>query len=71
MRFPIITVTLFVLIYNTRWIASLFIVSPFPVIGMVYRILKDSTPTSKTWDGYFYEDHAYGAMVRKNWTVSK
>jgi hypothetical protein len=54
-RFPIITVTLFMLIYNTlpflgasrNWIVTLFIISPFPVIRMIYRILQDGTPSSK------------------------
>ena len=66
-RFPIITVSLFMLIYNALpffgaskdWIIALFIISPFPVIWMVYRILKDGSPSGKTWDEYFYEDHAY------------
>jgi hypothetical protein len=67
LRFPIIAVTLFMLIYNTlpflgtgdNWIIALFIISPFPVIWMAYRILKDGTPSGKTWDDHFYEDHAY------------
>ena len=66
-RFPIIAVTLFMLIYNALpflgasqdLIIALFIISPFAVIWMVYRILKDGSPSSKTWDDYFYEDHAY------------
>ena len=66
-RFPIISVTLFMLIYNALpflgaspdWVIALFIISPFPVIWMIYRILKDGTPSNKTWDDYFYEDHAY------------
>ena len=32
---------------------------PMPVIWMVIRILKDGTPTAKTWEQDFYEDHAY------------
>ena len=66
-KFPVVTVTFFVVIYNAlpffgasnSVILALFAISPFPVIWMVYRILKDGTPTNKTWDDYFYEDHSY------------
>jgi len=66
-KFPVVTVTFFVVIYNAlpffgvsdSMILALFSISPFPVIWMVYRILKDGTPTNKTWEDYFYEDHPY------------
>jgi hypothetical protein len=66
-RIPVAVVTFFAVIYNAlpliaandSLIVALFAVSPFPVIWMVYHILKDGTPPSKTWDDYFYEDHSY------------
>lgn len=66
-KFPIITVTLFMVIYNllpffnvnTDGIVALFILSPFAMIWMVYSVLKYGTPSKKTWDEYFYEDYNY------------
>lgn len=66
-QFPIILVTSFAVLYNAlpflganeNQIAALFIISPFAVIWMVYRILKDGVPSEKTWDEYFYEDLNY------------
>lgn len=65
--FPIILVTVFAVVYNLlpylganeNQIAALFAISPFAVIWMVYRILKDGIPSEKTWDEHFYEDHPY------------
>lgn len=64
---PIIVVTLFMLLYNVlpiygaeeHIIIPLFILSPVAVLWMVYRILKYGTPSDKTWDEHFYEDHPY------------
>lgn len=66
-KFPIISVTLFMVIYNllpffnvsSNVIVALFIVSPFAVIWMVYCILKNGKPSEKNWDDYFYEDYNY------------
>ena len=30
--------------------------SPFLVVWMVYRVLKDGVESTKTFDEYFYED---------------
>ena len=73
---PIIVVTIFMLGYNSLpfWganiglIVVLFFASPFPVIWMVYRILKDGKPSDKTWEDYFYEDHPYKRNGREDAT---
>ncbi len=67
LQVPITTVTLFVIFYNALpWLGAsdtlilvLFALSPFPVIWMAIRILKDGKPTDKNWDEHFYEDHPY------------
>lgn len=74
--FPIIVVTLFMLVYNSLpfWgsnmglIVVLFYLSPFPVIWMVYRILKDGKASEKTWEEYFYEDYSYKRNGREELT---
>ena len=66
-KIPVIGVTLFMVIYNllpffgvhSNLIIALFIVSPFAVIWMVYAVLKNGTPSQKTWDEHFYEDYDY------------
>lgn len=66
-KFPVISVTLFMVIYNllpffnvsSNVIVALFIVSPFAVIWMVYCVLKNGKPSEKNWDDYFYEDYDY------------
>jgi len=37
-------------------IFSLFLITNILVIWMVIRILKDGTPSTKTFDEYFYEE---------------
>lgn len=66
-KWPIIIVTTFAFFYEfTPYVGLpediiiiLFIISPIAVIWMAYRILKDGTPSSRTFDEYFYEDLDY------------
>lgn len=66
-KFPVLSVTLFMVVYNllpffnaqTDVIIFLFILSPFAVVWMVYRVLKNGTPSQKHWDDHFYEDFNY------------
>jgi hypothetical protein len=67
LKVPVFFVSTLVLIYaispqlgfSDLAVYLFFLSLPFPVIWMVYRILKDGTPTEKTWEEYFYEDHSY------------
>ncbi|MFN8354818.1 MAG: hypothetical protein U0Y10_10260 [Spirosomataceae bacterium] len=72
-RVPVLGVTLFLLIYtlgsnvgyfSPMIIASMFTISPFVVIWMVIRILKDGTPSPLTMDDQFYEDYVIGGDKR-------
>ena len=38
------------------WIFNLCLLSPFVIVWMVIRILKDPYTTDKTFDEYFYQD---------------
>ncbi len=38
-------------------IAAMFVVSPFITFWMAYKILKDATPSHKTFDDCWYEDY--------------
>jgi membrane protein implicated in regulation of membrane protease activity len=66
-KVPVFLVTALAVIYqlspfigfNKQLIFLLFLILPFAMIWMVYRILKDGTPTEKTWEEFFYEDHHY------------
>lgn len=33
--------------------------SPLPIIWMVYKVLRDGTPSSFTFEERFYEDYTY------------
>ena len=62
--FPIAFATSYLFIYcfllsfnlNIPLALLLFSFSPVVIIWMVVRILKDGTPSEKTFDEYFYED---------------
>jgi hypothetical protein len=64
---PILLTTLYVFIYlmvceldtTARWAIMLFSLSPLPVIWMVYRVLRDGTPSEYTFKEKFYDDHNY------------
>ena len=59
--------TLYLLFFNAsphldvpNWvIITLFILSPFVVIYMVYVVLKYGKPSKYTFEEQFYEDHNY------------
>lgn len=63
-RLPVYVVTVYLILYTILHLAgvSLFIlmpmfsVSPFLVIWMVYKVLKNGKPSSKTFEDQFYED---------------
>jgi len=38
------------------WVMSLFLLVNGLFIWMIIRILKDGTPSEKSFDDYFYED---------------
>ena len=64
---PILLTTLYVFVYlavceldpTARWAIMLFSLSPVPVIWMVYRVLRDGTPSTFTFKEKFYDDHNY------------
>lgn len=66
-KWPIIIVTTFAFFYQFTPYAGfsedvillLFAISPFTVIWMAYQILKNGTPSDRTFDEYFYEDLDY------------
>ncbi|WP_407524247.1 hypothetical protein PDL71_01005 [Lacibacter sp. MH-610] len=73
LRIPVFFVSALVLMYavspqlgfSDDAVVLFFLLLPLPVIWMVVRILKDGTPSSKTWEEYFYEDHAYKRSGRE------
>ena len=73
LKVPVIFVSTLVLIYalspalgfSDNVVLIFFLLLPVAVIWMVYRILKDGTPTEKTWEEYFYEDHPYKRRGRE------
>ncbi len=64
---PILLTTLYVFIYllvceldeSLRLAIMLFSLSPLPVIWMVYRVLRDGTPSQFTFKERFYEEYKY------------
>jgi hypothetical protein len=66
-KWPVITVTSFAFFYqltpyvgfSDKTIIAMFIVSPFAVTWMIYKILKNGIPSQRTFDEYFYEDSDY------------
>lgn len=72
-KVPVFLVTALAVIYqlspyigfNAQLIFLLFLLLPFAMIWMVYRILKVGAPIEKTWEEYFYEDHAYKRRGRE------
>jgi hypothetical protein len=73
LKVPVLLVSILVLIYsvspqlgssdNAVILFSLLLL--LPVIWMVIRILKDGSPSSKTWEEHFYEDHDYKRRGRE------
>lgn len=66
-KWPLLLVTAFAVFYqftpylgfSDQVILSLFMISPIPVLWMVYKILKDGVPSGRTFDEYFYDDLDY------------
>lgn len=66
-KLPIIftTVYLFIFVVISTFDALLALtfllvsLSPIPIIWMVYRVLRDGTPSSHTFEERFYEDYDY------------
>ncbi|MEO6733115.1 MAG: hypothetical protein ABIN01_17960 [Ferruginibacter sp.] len=66
-KWPIIIVSTYMLVYQFSYyiglpigiVVLLFVVSPLAVIWMVYKILKDGTPSKRSFHEYFYEDSNY------------
>jgi hypothetical protein len=64
--FPIFITTLLVLFANIApfigvglpIILALISIGPVATIWMAYRVLRDGTPSDKTFDQYWYEDSA-------------
>lgn len=61
---PVFLVTAVLVVYvilsvywaNPIMMLSVYMLSPFLVIWMVYRVLKDGVPSDRTFDEYFYDD---------------
>lgn len=73
LKAPVFFVSILVLIYavspqigfSDSAVILFSLLLPVPVIWMVYRILKEGTPTTKTWEEHFYEDHTYKRRGRE------
>lgn len=64
--FPVIFASAYLVIYvmfaslNLETVvAAMFVISPFLVIWMVYRVLKDGKPSGRTFSEHFYDDSDY------------
>ena len=64
--FPVIFVSGFLAVYVMlaffkveNVVITMFLISPFLVIWMVLRVLKDGKPSGKTFSEHFYEDSEY------------
>ena len=63
-KFPIYFTSAVLLVYTTlsqvypdpRLIAAIFLLSPFLMLWMVYKVLKDGVPSKRSFDDYFYDD---------------
>lgn len=61
---PVALATAYLFVYSYMvfaniylWIALwMFVFSPAVVLWMVYKILKNGIPSTRTFDDYFYED---------------
>jgi Flp pilus assembly protein TadB len=61
--FPIMFVTAFLAVYMVLsylsfevLVSAMFLISPFLVIWMVYRVLRYGKPSGRTFSEYFYDD---------------
>jgi ABC-type Na+ efflux pump permease subunit len=65
-RFPVLFVTIFLFVYVAfayfsldAIVMTMFSISPFLVIWMVYRVLKYGKPSGRTFSEHFYDDEEY------------
>lgn len=74
-KWPILLATVYLVVYTAtaqldaaiRWTILLFSLSPIPVIWMVWRVLRDGTPSNFTFTERFYEDYHYERVpVKEN-----
>lgn len=76
LKVPVLFVSSLVLVYavspqlgfSDAGILLFFLLLPPATIWMVYRILKDGTPTTKKWEERFYEDYDYKRRGREGLT---
>jgi hypothetical protein len=62
--FPVIAATVYLFVYSylaftETWVwlvIWMFVLSPMVVIWMVYKVLKNGIPSTRTFDEYFYDD---------------
>ncbi len=61
--FPVIFVTAFLAVYVVLSyfsfagiVSTMFVISPFLIVWMVYRVLKYGKPSGRTFSEYFYDD---------------
>jgi hypothetical protein len=71
--FPVMFVSIFLAIYVVlaylsfeRIVSLMFVVSPFLIIWMVFRVLKDGKPSGRTFSEYFYDDVDYRRIPDEN-----
>jgi hypothetical protein len=65
--FPISFTSIYLVVYTILAYLSvlqdvvviMFVLSPFLVIWMVYRVLKDGKPSGRSFSEYFYDDVDY------------
>lgn len=73
-KFPVYFTTFLLFAYAAAanlgapdWIiVSIYSASPFLVIWMAIRVLKDGEESTKTFDEYFYEDYDYKRAGSEN-----
>jgi Flp pilus assembly protein TadB len=71
--FPVMFVTAFLAVYVVlsllsfdRTVTAMFFISPFLVVWMVLRVLKDGKPSGRTFSEYFYDDLDYRRLPDEN-----
>jgi Flp pilus assembly protein TadB len=71
--FPIMSVTVFLMAYVVlayysfeNIVVAMFIISPFLVIWMVYRVLRYGKPSGRTFSEYFYDDVDHKRIREEN-----
>jgi hypothetical protein len=70
---PILIATIYLFVYaitaqfetNIQLTIMLFSLSPLPVIWMVWRVLRDGTPSQFTFQERFYEDYDYTPVAEQ------